>query len=262
MNRRFLSIIGVFLITVAFGLQSDAASEYATTPQRPAGIRAFIGRVCHILMVLRRKSLMRFSSPARSSSPPSGSSCEAQLTSALVRCSPDSDVTITNQTQIELASGELMLVSKQPVVLNVSRHRVYFDKDVIASVTTKRGVLSIRNLSESHYAAIKACLNGSCFKLGAGQELLLAHGTTNLQSAAAVDRVQRRKPHLFAFGNGDELLSSEFSLVDVIRSSPLFSAMVKSGSKQDRIILGRITKTAACLAIATANHGHYQPVAQ
>ena len=95
-----------------------------------------------------------------------------------------------------------------------------------------------------------------------GEELVVGPDDGLLLKSMRADGISRRRSHSYEIGPEGKLVQSEISLISLMRNSAILSHLNNSVDREDRALIARLTKMAACLQTVTSGHGSYIPVGQ
>lgn len=185
---------------------------------------------------------------------------EAILPTVYLKCTASSNANVNREGDvIELFDGQIFVITKGPLMLSCKSIHATLPKDAIVVMTALHGITKIHSLS---LEPIDISANGYTMSLHVGQELIAADSMTHLQIAAQTDAIERRLASVVHFaGSDDKLLHCEYAPLSLMKNSPLVRDFFRGKNKQNKDIADRLLKMAASLAIATAGHGQYLPVA-
>jgi hypothetical protein len=184
-----------------------------------------------------------------------------KLPIGIVRESPDASIGTKQKNRFfALRYGSMLISTKQPVLVQCDQTSIAISKGVVALISYRGGILKVLNLYESRGNSIMAIVGGTSRKLCAGQEIIATNNYDKLGLSMAFDGVYRRCVHTFSLPDGQQLATSEFASVSLIKHDPILADLRASKAKEDKQIYKKVLKMSACLTIATASHGFYLPI--
>lgn len=93
--------------------------------------------------------------------------------------------------------------------------------------------------------------------LNAGEEAVVTDHKPNYRDLVGDDDIGRRRLRTQPLVAGKHFATAEFSLIQAVEREPLIYRIFHSADSEDRLLKGRLIKTAAVLNIVTARHGQY-----
>ncbi len=186
---------------------------------------------------------------------------EVLMKNAYIKYSADASLDADKQGIISLNTGDLIIDTYKPLLVKVAGERVLIKAKTTLLMSLRDGVVKIRNLQESHRHSIHVFAGQKRFAVCAGEEFVAARDYPTLQATASGDFVQRRRIKTFELGDGTNIMCSEYALVSLVKTNYLLGLMAYSRITDDRKLFGKVVKMAACLQIATRNHGPYALIA-
>ncbi|MBX9685226.1 MAG: hypothetical protein K2X27_00915, partial [Candidatus Obscuribacterales bacterium] len=98
-------------------------------------------------------------------------------------------------------------------------------------------------------------------KIGAGQESILSRDKEAILATYKRDAVGRRRVQHFNLTTST-LATSEISIITLMASSPVLSAVAGSKDAENKELTAKLLKMAACLQVAVGAHGNYSGFSQ
>ncbi|GEM_PF-2788132 len=161
---------------------------------------------------------------------------------------------------VALDRGEILVVAQRLSTVQVGGHAVTIDGGAIALVRSFDGVLKVRNLYDRANHGVTVYMDGQCVRLRSGQEVVVGATRGQVARSLHADRVSRRGVRTFDMSTAGRLVRSEVSLVSLLQNSAMLSHLLASEDREDKALVGKITKMAACLQAVTARRGAYSQV--
>lgn len=181
---------------------------------------------------------------------------------ASVRISKDAEANLDPDKAINLQFGDLILCANEDTMVRTGNAAITVAKGAIAFVSNRDECIKVRSLCDNKPDSVEVVVSNKKIALSVGQELVTARKLDMLSEAVSADSVARRNLTSYEVAGGDSFLVCEYSPITLIRSCQLLRTVSDGITTRDKQVFDRVLKMAACIQIATAGHGAYEPVAK
>jgi hypothetical protein len=181
----------------------------------------------------------------------------ASLKTAVLRQTPETELRIDDIRSVTLIKGELLVSAFEPTTVQAERYSLIVPKGTIALISNRSRVVKVHNLYEEQRSSLNLRISKKLMPIGSGEEMIVAPDNASMQKAIVYDQVCRRDVCLFDLSCGGLLACSEFWPLHVMKQSKVLRGLVHSQKREDKVLVSKILKMAACLAHTTRGHGTY-----
>jgi hypothetical protein len=151
-----------------------------------------------------------------------------------------------------LKRGTLFVEARQAVRIDTAVASVLAAPGSVLIVSADKSHVQVLDLLDRRSGDVKVVAGKTSLPLNPGTEVrVLAGATFHARRLALGDGIGRRRVRAVAIGNEYRAVINEFSIPDALVTHPLLRRLPASSDLSDRLLLGRIVKTAAALAYAT-----------
>ncbi len=191
-----------------------------------------------------------FSQPVASGVPASGH--KLTLPRATVLRGPDARVSLAHGGIIRLKSGESCINSNKDSAAIVGDATVTIAAGAIVLLTKEKSGATISVLHDRGAGDVRVSYGNMQTSLSTGQALSIHRKTDDLGLWEGHRRIVNH-----SLDGGIVATSSEVSLPHLLLHHPVLKLMAQSNDRFEQSLVSKITKTAACLHVATGAHGPY-----
>jgi hypothetical protein len=156
---------------------------------------------------------------------------------------------------ISFESGEALIYAAAFTRIQCGSQTVNLKPGTIAWLSRQGNSTRICSLAAQTPNAIEAVLKNKSIQASYGEELIL--GDQDVYTRMIGDNLGHRNIRVIALSENISVAKSEVSTTSVFNSSDLLQDIYISQDKQDKAMLNKIVKTAACISVVTGNHGPY-----
>lgn len=183
--------------------------------------------------------------------------CTADVNGSKVKFVNTSSVFVDRNSQIILEAGEAVIAPDHRAIIVAGDATIIVAPSTIISISRNDNCLKIHNLYEKGNHAVRAVVNGKSIEVGMGRELILStnEGVTKMESSN--DNLGRRRVKSLGYIGNKHATSCEISLISLLEKHSALKALVRSHDTQDKQLVAKLVKTAACLMMSTNSHGVY-----
>lgn len=159
--------------------------------------------------------------------------------------------------QLHLRSGSLFLEATDAMDVRVGPSKVRLAKNALVSISRPDPDGAIRVNCFSDPNSVMVSCEGKKYNLNPGQELVLIDHKPTRQEMLPKDGIGRRQFQLEDLPDGSYTAARcDFNIVMALRNTYL-SRLANPNSTSDKLLQGRILKTACAVAMSTSGHGKY-----
>jgi hypothetical protein len=159
--------------------------------------------------------------------------------------------------QLHLRSGSLFLEATGPMEVRVGPSKIRLARNALVSINRPDpdGAIRVNCFSDPN-SVIVSC-EGKKYNLNPGQELCLIDHKPTRQEMLPKDGIGRRQFQLEDLPDGNYIAARcDFNIVMALRNTFL-NRLANPNSASDKLLQGRILKTACAVAMSTSSHGKY-----
>jgi hypothetical protein len=177
-----------------------------------------------------------------------------------VRTIGDGEILLGDDGLVNIKHGQALISASAPTGVVCGDSKIALDAGTVALVTSKNGIARVDNLYDTHDGGLHVALAGKKVDLSAGQEILIGKDDSSLSGMLKSDGLTRRRVKRFDMTHGPSFFRSEVSYVSIFMNSDLLSGLMRSNYGEDKDLLARLLKMAACITTITSGHGVYLPM--
>lgn len=155
-----------------------------------------------------------------------------------------------------LKRGEMLVQADQPTVIRTDAGSLKIGAGSIVLISKDSLVTKVRTVWEPKSGSVRQLLDKNHIDIPAGQEVIISNEAAAISAVYKHDSIGRRRVRQFQVGD-QHVSVSEVSIITLMASSPVISAVALSKESDDLSMRGKMLKMAACLQMATAGHGTY-----
>ncbi len=157
---------------------------------------------------------------------------------------------------VRLRRGELLVFADKTMTVHTGDSTVSIAAGTMALVSKDNLVTKVRNIWEPKQFSVKQFIGKNHVALSAGQESIIGKDQKIIQATYRHDSVGRRQVRHLEMDT-HRVSTSEYSIITLMASSPVISALALSKESEDVRMTGKMLKMAAALQMSTGGHGTY-----
>jgi len=181
---------------------------------------------------------------------------------AAIMCSAGTLVCFEDRATVTLTEGEVLISARHDTILSAGDHcKILVTAGSAALASNLGGVLVVRAVYQGAREPVRLFLNGRSLGLSVGEELGVGNSKEDLRQALQNDNIGRRRVKQLAIDGDTQVVRSEVSLVSLLERSGVLTQLRANPDRDNRTLMTKIVKTAACLLQVTSRHGPYSSVA-
>jgi hypothetical protein len=183
--------------------------------------------------------------------------CTLGTSGTSIKCLGGAKVYVDDANVVEVRKGEALIAPTRKATTVVAGDvRITLQPSSIITVEHEGHSVKVRTLYEPDNTSVSVVIEGKIVNIGVGQELVVAANEGELHLALKNDNVGRRRIKSHPIGNR-HIATSELSLISFMEANPILNQIVHSQEQEDKALVDRLVKMAACLMVSTTSHGAY-----
>jgi len=217
-------------------------------------------KLCPLLRIMLSIAACSLLLPAAfAQEPPGDKQTRTLLAWGYVAASADAIAKFNNKKQVLLDSGDVLVAAKEQTTVRIPDGSITLKPGSIALVRYHKGVLQLFIMDVRGADSVEARISRLpyMFKVGVGQELIVAPSKNDLDSFAKNDFTGRRQEQIDNPADGRILIFSEILLQSVITQNEVLRAIALSDQDYEQELFDQIQKTAISVELVTEEHGEY-----
>lgn len=183
--------------------------------------------------------------------------CTSDVRGSKIKFVNSSDIFVDEDGRILVEAGETIVAPKDLAIVVAGDVTVIVEPSTIISVSRNDNCIKIHNLYEKGNHAVTAITAGKSISVGMGRELILSTSERASKVETNNDKFARRRIKDLGFVGNLHATSCEISLISLLEKHVALNALTHSHDIQDKSIVDKLVKTAACLMLTTNLHGAY-----
>ena len=177
---------------------------------------------------------------------------------AQVKFNEKTNISFAHPSVSELKSGEAVFSSYHTTFVKTPHSMIKIEPGALVLVSVSDDVTKLRTLWENNRNSVCQTVGNKPFHVLAGDESLASSELRSIYVSASKDMVGRRLTHYSELQNGEVVHFAEVSLMSLVQSSDLLTALMNSSEQEDQAVIRKANKMAAILVQISASHGLYE----
>lgn len=180
---------------------------------------------------------------------------------ATVKYTERASIEIQTPDTLVMKFGDAVVSTRKATTVRAGTHVVKLAPGTVAMLAYKGDHLKVRNIYESSTTGIVANIEGKkLIGLQAGHEVIIARSGASINRILGEEPIGRRRLRHSEISGSHTIINSEVSLTSLLQNTNILSQLVRSDTREDKALIGKIMKMAVSLSIVTPHHGSYSMV--
>ncbi len=170
-----------------------------------------------------------------------------------VRFSENAELVTVGAGHYRLVKGSVLTTADKELTIDTKDGTVVSRGGAVALISSEGGITRVYDLNDRQKGDVRVLADRHSYDLLPGCEVGVVRGATKAEAVQRVRAAQmgRRKMQIVQVNENTQLVTNDFSLVDVLHGSSLLANLNKSAVASDRRLFADILKMAAVLSMTT-----------
>ncbi|MBX9771118.1 MAG: hypothetical protein K2X29_07090, partial [Candidatus Obscuribacterales bacterium] len=175
-----------------------------------------------------------------------------------IKCLGGAKVVVDEPGVVDVRKGEALIApTKKTTTVIAGDVRITLQPSTIVTVEHHGDSVKIRSLYTPGANSVTAVVQGKMINICVGQELIITSNPGELHEVMHNDNVGRRRIKTVEPIANRHIGTCELSLISFMEANPILNQIVHSDEQEDKAMIDRLVKMAACLMVSTTSHGAY-----